>query len=43
MREDLVKISDFGLSRLQDYYKLQESSKIPVKWYLSIPCFYFSL
>ncbi|XP_078351977.1 uncharacterized protein LOC144636662 isoform X2 [Oculina patagonica] len=33
MREDLVKISDFGLSRLQDYYKIQESSKVPVKWY----------
>ncbi|KAJ7379920.1 hypothetical protein OS493_012680 [Desmophyllum pertusum] len=33
MREDLVKISDFGLSRLQDYYKLQDSSKVPIKWY----------
>jgi len=39
MREDLVKISDFGLSRLQDYYKLQESSKVPVKWYLSMLLF----
>lgn len=36
MREDLVKISDFGLSRLQEYYILQESSKVPVKWYLSM-------
>lgn len=34
MREDLVKISDFGLSRLQDYYKLEESNRfLPVKWY----------
>ncbi|PFX18599.1 Epidermal growth factor receptor [Stylophora pistillata] len=33
MREDLVKISDFGLSRLEEYYKLQESHKVPIKWY----------
>jgi len=36
MREDLVKISDFGLSRLQDYYKLEEIEGkrfLPVKWY----------
>jgi len=35
MREDLVKISDFGLSRLQDYYKLEEIEGkrfLPVKW-----------
>ena len=35
MREDLVKISDFGLSRLQDYYKMEESNEtrfLPVKW-----------
>lgn len=42
MREDLVKISDFGLSRLQDYYKIQESSKVPLKWYLSMLLFFFA-
>lgn len=37
MTEEQVKISDFGLSRLQEYYKLQPESneqvQLPVKWY----------
>lgn len=32
VREDMVKISDFGLSRMMDYYKVSEG-KWPRKWY----------
>lgn len=32
VREDMVKISDFGLSRMMDYYKVNEG-KWPRKWY----------
>ena len=33
MQEDRVKISDFGLSRLENYYKTYGKGFFPLKWY----------